>query len=377
MGKIAFHKLNAEQAADRLYRFYSRQMGDEILATLAYPRAAQEPPLVTPSPDDEIVRERDPLAWKGLPLLQETYQCQARDAYENPDDSLLSVIPIVEFEGAIETLMLGGQARYVGTRLHTWGEPVKPLIEDYDLFNWELPEERNEWLQRYLAAYRYMVRRGPNGFALNWSAEMLAMNLAVQLRGAERAYLDMYDEPENLQRLLDYSYDLHLYLFGRVQEIVAAHNATLYGDHPLAQYRVDRQPNQSVDAYSVCRRGVLRQFGATQLARFMQTVGGGNLHIHQNGRHIIEEIAEIPGWREVRFTDGGNWEKTFDLRWEMRRRMKDIPIVIRCEEQEFLQALASRDLPGNTRYVLSTRSLEHAKRLMDQVRAYRAPARKI
>jgi hypothetical protein len=183
----------------------------------------------------------------------------------------------------------------------------------------------------------------------------------------------MYDDAENLQRLLDYSYDLHLYLYGRVQEIAGEYNRALYGSHPLAQYRVDLQPNQSVDAYSVCRRGVLRRFGMTQISRFVRTVGGGNLHIHQNGRHVIEEVVEIPGWREARFTDGGNWERTFDLRWEIRRRMKDIPIVIRCEREEFLDALRRRDLPGNTRYVTSANSLDDAKRLMDQVYAYRAP----
>ena len=375
MSKLAFRKRNAEQAADRLYRFYSRQLGDEILATLTLPQPESDrlTPLVEPQPDDDEVRERDPLAWKELPLLLEIYRRQARAAFDNPDDSLLTVVPIVSFEGGIETLMLGGEARFVGTRLHTWGEPVKPLIEDYGDFDWQLPDEGNVWLERYLESYRFMVRQAGNDFALNWSAELLGMNLAVQLRGAERAYLDTYDDAENLRRLLDYSYDLHLYLYGRVQEIVGEYNRALYGDHPLAQYRVDLQPNQSVDAYSVCRRGVMRQFGMAQISRFMRTVGGGNLHIHQNGRHVIEEVVEIPGWREARFTDGGNWERTFALRWEIRRRMKDIPIVIRCEREEFLDAMQEHDLPGSTRYVVNANSLDDAKRVMDQVHAYRAP----
>jgi hypothetical protein len=301
------------------------------------------------------------------------YRRRGRYTYHNPDDSLVTIIPVVELEGAIETLMLGGKARYWGTRLHTWSDPTAPLIQDYSTFHWRLPEEENIWFQRYLECYRFMARHAGNDFALAFAAEYDGMNLAVQLRGAEQAYMDMYDQPENLQRLLDYALGLHIYLYGRVEEIVGAHNKALYADHLLAQYRVDVQPNKSVDAYSLCRPGTLRRWGMAQIARFIDYVGGANLHIHQNGRHVIEEVTEIPGWREARFTDGPGWPRTFDMRWELRRRMKDIPIVIRCTEDELLAGMGQRDLPGNARYVLSTGGLDQARRIMDKVYAYRAP----
>ena len=78
-------------------------------------------------------------------------------------------------------------------------------------------------------------------------------------------------------------------LYGRFEEIVGAHNRRLYGDHPIAESRVDRMPNASADAYSLCKPGTLREWGAEQIARFNGLVGGGNLHIHENSRHVIEE----------------------------------------------------------------------------------------
>jgi hypothetical protein len=271
--------------------------------------------------------------------------------------------------------MLGGQVRFMGTRLHTFGDPVAPLIRDYGTFHWRLPDEDNPWFQRYLDAYRFMVREAGNDFALTWQAGSIGLNLAVQLRGVEQAYVDMTDNPANLRRLLDYAYDLGLYLHGRVEEIVGAHNRRLYGDHPLAEFRVDRQPNQSVDAYALCRPGTLRQWERDALTRFNCRVGGGLLHIHENSRHVIEEVAEIPGWTLVFFTDGTGWPRAFDARWELRRRMQDIPIALACGREEFLDALARRDLPGNAQYWLGTGSLDDARRVMDLVRAYRAPRR--
>lgn len=364
-------------AAERLYRLYSRQMQQGISAVIGIPnsQAEQLPPLVDPAPDDEITRERDPLPWRNLPLLLELHRRGPRSRPDNPSDisGLPTVIPVFRFEGGIETAMLGGEVRWLGTRLHTYGTPVEPLIQNYRDFNWSLPDEDNVWLQRYLEAYRYFVERADGEFLLGFQAGIIAMNFAVQLRGAERAYLDLHDEPENLRRLLDYSVHFNTYLYGRVEEIVGEHNRCLYGDHPLAEYRGGGQPQNSVDAYSLCAPGTLREWGARQLSDFSRLVGGTNLHIHENSHQVLEEVAEIPGWTVVSFTNGPGYPRSFDIRWELRRRMKDVPLRTGCGKEEFLDALERQDLPGGFQYCFSADSVSEAERIMDKVYAYEAP----
>jgi hypothetical protein len=366
---------NAEAVADRLYRLYSGQMLRGISATIGYPNPSMRglPPLVVPAPDDQVTRARDPLPWKNLPVLLEMHRRYARANRENPSDALPLAIPVFHFENGIETAMLGGKVRWLGTRLHTYGEPIEPLIRGYAEFDWALPREENAWFQRYLEAYRYFVEHADGEFALSFQAGIIAMNFAVQLRGSVQAYLDMFDEPENLQRLLDYSTMFNAYLYGRVQEIVGPYNLRLYGNHPLSKYRADRQPTSSVDAYSLCAPGTLRPWGARQLAAFNSLVGGTALHIHENSRHMLEDVAEIPGWRIVAFTDGPRYPRSFDIRWELRSRMRDIPLQIHCGQEEFLNALDRHDLPGNVQYGFSTDSLAEAERIMARVRAYEAP----
>lgn len=371
---INFTKRNAVQAADRLCRFYSGQMQDGICASLWIappPEITALPPLVEPAPDDDVIKERDPVSWTELPALLEQQRRQVRANLDNPDDSLPSMVPVFHFENAIETAMLGGKVRFMGTRLHTFGDPIEPLIRDYAEFKWELPREDNVWFQRFLDAYRFMAQHAGKEFALGFQGGINAMNLAVQLRGTEQAYADIYEEPENLRRLLDYSIDLNVYLYGRAQEIAGPHNLRLYGDHPLSEYRADRVPNASVDAYSLCKPGTLREWGAEQLARFNRLVGGGNLHIHENSRHVIEEVVEIPGWRSVWFSDGTGWPRSFDIRHELRRRMRDVPMAMCCSRDELLQGLAEHSLPGNTSYGAWAGSLDEANRIMDLVREYR------
>jgi hypothetical protein len=369
------HGKNASHVADRLCRLYSRGMRTEISAAIFYPdpNASNLPPVAAAAADDDVTRERVPACLGELPVLLELSRRQARANAGNPSDHLPTVTPVHNFENGIETAMLGGKVRWLGTRYHTYGEPVDPLIADYRDFDWLLPDDNNAWLQRYLDAYRYFVANGEGNFAIEFPAFSVGMNLPVQLRGAQRAYLDMYEEPENLQRLLDYSLRFTADLYRRVEEIVGEYNRTLYGDHALAEYRVDRQPAGSVDAYSLCAPGTLRKWGMREIAEFNGLAGGASLHIHENSRQVIEEVAEIPGWRMVAFTDAPGYPRSFDVRWELRRRMRDIPIQIGCARDEFRKALESRGLPGNTQYAFGVGSVSEAERIMDKVQSYEAP----
>jgi len=366
---------NASQVADRLWRFYSRRMRTEISAAIYYPdpAAGDLPPVAAAGDDDDVVRGRGPAPWCELPALLELTRRRARADRDNPSDVLPSVIPVMGFEGGIETAMLGGRVRWVGTRLHTYGEPSEPLIADYEQFDWRLPDDGNVWLERYLDAYRYFLAASDGQFDLGFNAGIIAMNFAVQLRGAERAYLDLYDDPENLRRLLEYSVRFNEHLRARVGAIVGEYNRGLYGDHPLAEYRADRRPESSVDAYGLCAAGTLRQWGMLQLTEFNVLAGGASLHIHENARHVLEEVVEIPRWRQVAFTDGPGYPRSFDIRWELRRRMRDVPLRIYCARDEFLHALADSDLPPNAQYCFGTDSQAEAERIMDAVRTYRAP----
>ena len=364
-----------KSAADRLYRFFSGQMHREVAAAISYPDPAERdfPPLITPAPDDDIVKDREPASWMDLPALLETYHRRARACRDNPSDMLTVGEPVHCFEGGIITAMLGGKVRWMGTRLHTYGNPEEPLIGDYRDFDWALPKEENVWFQRYLDAHRYFLEHAEGDFAIAYYPGMIGMNLAVQLRGADKAYNDLYEEPENLKRLLDYSLLLHVYIFGRVLEIVEPYNYSLFEGHPISDYRINRQPEGSVDAYSLCKPGTLQEFGMREMVAFSGLAGGLGLHIHENSRHVIEDVVNIPGLRNVTFSDAVGYTRSFDIRWELRRRMENVPITFFCTKLEFLDALEASTLPGNARYVFSAESKSEAQRIMEKVRSYRAP----
>jgi len=326
-GKTRFCKRNAlrrsralflaEQAVNRLFEFYNRRMQDRILAHI------------------------------GVSVAH-------------------------GFEGGLETAMLGGKVKWVGTLYHTYGVPEEPLIKNYDEFDWKLPSEDNIWLQRFLDSFRYMVEHANGEFAVNYVCVIDAMNLAVQLRGTEQAYLDMYDHPDELSRLMEWGYELNKYLYDKAMAIIKPYNDSLYGEHPMKKY--SSIPSMSVDAYSLCAPGALSKWGLEQLSRFSTYAGGSHFHIHENGRQVMEEFVKIEDVLNCAFSDGAGYPRSFDLRWNIRQRMQDVPISISCTRDEFIQGLRQRDLPGNTLYSFYGGTIEEAREIMKMVRDYRAPA---
>ena len=373
--KTRLHKHNSEQALDRLFEFYNRRMQDQILAHIWVPVPN---PVVENEPQDpeaDVVKERDPVSWKRPHLMLEGMRAYVRSvaSRENYDDRTVpSCSPAHGFEGGLETVMLGGKVKWIGTLYHTYGVPEEPLIKNYDEFDWRLPSEDNIWLQRFLDSFRYMVERANGEFAVNYVCVIDAMNLAVQLRGTEQAYLDMYDHPDELHRLMEWGYELNKYLYDRAMAILKPYNDSLYGEHPIKKY--SSVPAMSVDAYSLCASGALSKWGLDQLSRFSTYTGGGNFHIHENGRQVIEEFVKIKDVMNCHFSDGAGYPRTFDMRWDIRRRMQDVPMSIACSKDELIQGLRQRDLPGNTMYGSYGGTIEEAREIMKMVRDYRAPA---
>ena len=379
-GRSRLCKHNAEQALDRLFEFYNRRMQDRILARLGVsaPQPVVEDPVEESEPQDpeaDVVKERDPVSWKRPHLRVEGARFSARSAalLENDDDSIFaSCWPALGFEGALETAMLGGKTKRVGTLYHTYGVPVEPVIKSYDEFDWKLPSEDNIWLQHFLDSFRYVVENVDGDFAVNYVTVYDGMNLAVQLRGSEQAYLDMYDHPDELHRLMEWGYEFNKYLYDKAMAIIKPYNDSLYGEHPMKKY--SSTVSMSVDAYSLCAPGALSKWGLDQLSRFSTYVGGGDFHIHENGRQVIEDFVKIKDVVNCYFSDGAGYPRTFDMRWDIRRRMQDVPMSIACSKDELIQGLRQRDLPGNTMYLSYGGTLEEAREIMKMVRDYRAPA---
>jgi hypothetical protein len=115
------------------------------------------------------------------------------------------------------------------------------------------------------------------------------------------------------------------------------------------------------------------KWGRAPVERILAAFDGGVLHIHGNGRHLLEAVSSVRGLKAVFLADDLHYPSAFAVLGKLRRRLGDLPVVVNAPFPEFVAALEAHQLEGGVLYkVQNAPDVDTANRTMDQVRAYRA-----
>jgi hypothetical protein len=122
-----------------------------------------------------------------------------------------------------------------------------------------------------------------------------------------------------------------------------------------------------------CRSDAYAEFGRPYQQQLIDHFGGGNFHVHGNGRHLLGEMAKLKGCVVAAIGDDGAKVRAMDDLENLKRQVGPITPVISCEAAEFERRLGEGSLIGGVYYsVRPVKTADDANRLMDLVRGYRA-----
>ena len=129
----------------------------------------------------------------------------------------------------------------------------------------------------------------------------------------------------------------------------------------------------SVDAYSLCHPSVYEGMGFEYTQRLIDALGGGYLHTHALGAHLVPLVARLEGLTELNLADDPGCERYFPKLRQMRDCTGDLPLRVTCTIDEFRTGLRDGTLPGGVYYQVQggADSVDDANRLMDKARTYR------
>jgi hypothetical protein len=115
------------------------------------------------------------------------------------------------------------------------------------------------------------------------------------------------------------------------------------------------------------------KWGREPAERMLGTFDGGVIHLHGNGRHLLEAAVTIKGLRAICLLDDKGFPAAFDVIKELKGRIGDMPIVLLFADcAKFAERLDRHDLPGGVLYqVKKVPDADTANRLMEKVRSYR------
>jgi len=99
---------------------------------------------------------------------------------------------------------------------------------------------------------------------------------------------------------------------------------------------------------------------------------GGVLHIHSNGRHLLNAVSRLEGLKAIALLDEKDNPLAFDVLPEMKKRVGEVPLVVAVNEADFEHHLDRNTLPGGVFYwVKSGKNVDEVNRIMERVRKYR------
>jgi hypothetical protein len=235
--------------------------------------------------------------------------------------------------------------------------------------------ESNPWVQRVLACLRFFVERGGGRFVLQPYCTIDALNFAVVMRGDTQAFLDVKTSPRELRQLMEMGLDQAVRYWNLQRDIIEQSNrSVIRHDEYAAICPGHAGAGLSVDAYSLCHASVYEEMGFEYTQRLIDALGGGFLHTHSLGAHLVPLVADLRGLTELSLADDPQCERYFPKLRVLRARTGDVPLAVACTLHEFTSGLHDGTLPGGVAYAVrgAVDSLDEAKRLMDKTRAYRA-----
>jgi len=356
------YKPNAEEVATGLRSLYERRAEDRIFATMAVPSGAiaefrrqyGDPRCDYPHPADRAE------FWDRL--------FSERAAVE--DDSMPAAY-LSEFDQGLYGGLLGGEVRFMCHPETGWiSSMVPPLLGDWPEFDTLRFDRSHFWWQRYLEQLRVFVDRSAGKWGVSHFILIDALNFVFELIGATETYLSVEQCPENVRRAIDFAFDLNVQVQRTFFETVpATFGGTLSN---FAQWIPGRIVSESLDPFHMTSVDYFEQWGREPAQRIIAEFDGGVIHVHGNGRHLLEAASSINALKAILLLDDLGFAPAFDVLEELKQRTGNTPISVFAKFGQFADRLERHTLPGGVLYqVTDVPDVDSANRCMERVRRYR------
>jgi hypothetical protein len=356
------YKPNAAAVLERLGALFARSAPDRVFAAIQVPgpaleefgRRYPEGFCDYPDPEERIV------FWDRVLAERATLE----------DDSLPSVY-LSEMDQGLYGAIFGGEIRFMAHPENGWiSSMVPPLLEDWPQFDALRFDPSSLWFRRYLRQLDIFVRGSKGKFGVSHFILIDGLNFAFELAGATKTYLALEDCPELLRRVIDFAFDLNV----RVQEAFFDAAPAIEGGTAsnMVEWIAGQIVSESVDPFHMTSVQTFEAWGRDPVERIFGRFDGGVLHLHGNGRHLLEAVGTIRGLKAIFLGDDKGYPPAFEVLDSLRRRAGDVPLVVEAEHAAFKEKLVAHALPGGVLYkVRGVADAPAANRLMEEVRTYR------
>lgn len=214
----------------------------------------------------------------------------------------------------------------------SWAHPVVRRWEDLDALRLD---GENRWVQVLKRAAARASALCDGDYAISTYHNFAPSDLANALRGNQIFY-DIYDEPEQVAKLLDFCADATVWLEKQLEGCVPM----CHGGRPIAYMWFEGNCCYlSEDNADLCAPAIYRQLYGPATQKVLDAVGGAYIHHHARGRHIHSEIAKLRGLRAVELSWDPGCPRPIDMLEEVLEWTGNIPLQTRCTAEDVYRTI--------------------------------------
>jgi hypothetical protein len=347
---------------ERLRIFYQDKAQDRIFATMQVPSkalagfAAKHPPGVCSCPDlKERVEYWDEFLHERLAVH---------------DDSIPAAY-LSEMDQGLYGGIVGGKVQFLShPEKGAMSSMVWPILQDWSGFRQLSIDHESEWYQLYLRELELFREKAYGRFGISHLILINGLNFVFELFGASRTYLELYDNPEMVRQAIGFSYRLNLDVQQTFFECVGLLDGGTCSN--MGEWLPGHIVSESVDPFHMTSVRCFEKWGREPAEHMLQTFDGGIVHIHANGRHLLEAVSSLGGLKMIFALDDRCFPSSFSIVREIKQRIGSVPLVVNAEYTEFNDALHAHRLPGGLLFkVKNVPSSDDANRCMERVQSYR------
>jgi hypothetical protein len=361
MQSIAY-KPNALEVMQRLQTLWDRHSVDRIFATFAVPSKTlndfrknhAEGYCDYPYPTERLV------FWDHL--LKERMYLE--------DDSIPSAY-LSEFDQGLYGGLLGGDVQFLLQHDNGWiSSMVSPLLKNWKEFESLKIDTKHPWFDIYLKQLQIFIEGSKKNFSISHFILINHLNLAFELVGATETYLAMIERPEIINKVIDLAHQLNMWVQSTFFQYVPLLRSGTCSN--MVQWIPGKIISESLDPFHMTSVDDFEKWGRAPVQRMFDQFDGGVLHIHGNGRHLLEAACSLKGLKAIFLGDDKGFPLAFDILSELRKRTDTLPLVVQVDFPAFIEHLEKHTLCGGVLYqVKDAPDIKSSNRCMEKVRAYR------
>ena len=353
---------NGEYILDRLRKLYDREAQDQIFAFMDVPTLTME----------KFAREHQP-GYCNYPdpferiAFWDSYLHERMKVY---DDSIPSAY-LTEMDQGLYGGLIGGEVQFLCDTDTGWiSSMVAPILKDISEFEQIEIDTDNKWFQCYIHQLDIFVKKSAGKFCISHFILIDSLNFVFELFGGTDTYLYLIEQPELIQRAIDFAFDLNMIVQNKFFDIVPQFNGGTCSKR--AQWIPGRIVDESLDPFHMTSVDYFEKWGRGPVERIFSKYDGGIVHLHGNGHHLINSVSTIKGLKAIHLHDEKDDLPIVNIVQDIKEITKDIPLIVEVNFNDFREALEDHRLLGGVLYqVKDVPDIDTANYYMDKVSGYR------